>query len=85
LQQFARRSSAPARRRNAAYRRVHRKHGALAQRLGLPQPSYESIRLLVRDLRKARAAPGIGDVLLDITLRNKPPEATAWFAAVREG
>jgi len=64
---------------------LHRKLGALAQRLGLPQPSYESIRLLVRDLRKARAASGIGDVLLDITLRNKPPEATAWFAAVREG
>jgi hypothetical protein len=31
--------------------------------------------MLVRDERKRRAVPGIGDVLLDIALRNKPPEA----------
>jgi hypothetical protein len=54
---------------------LHRKLGDVAQHLGLAQPSYESVRLLVRDLRKDRAVPGIGEVLLDIALRNKPPDA----------
>lgn len=54
---------------------LHRKLGHVAQHLGLAQPSYESVRLLARDLRKRRAVPGIGDVLLDIALRNKPPDA----------
>lgn len=54
---------------------LHRRLGSLAQHLGLAQPSYQCVRLLVRDIRRGRAIPGIGDVLLDIALRNKPPEA----------
>jgi hypothetical protein len=54
---------------------LHRRLGDVAEHLGLAQPSYQRVRLLVHDLRKRRAAPGIGDVLLDIALRNKPPDA----------
>jgi hypothetical protein len=54
---------------------LHRRLGEVAGHLGLAQPSYERVRMLVRDLRTRRAVPGIGDVLLDIALRNKPPDA----------
>jgi hypothetical protein len=54
---------------------IHRRLGAVAGELGLAQPSYQRVRLLVRDLRVGRAVPGIGDVLLDIALQNRPPEA----------
>ena len=54
---------------------IHRRLGAVAEKLGLAQPSYQRVRLLVRELRSARAEPGVGEVLLDIALRNKPPEA----------
>jgi hypothetical protein len=53
---------------------LHRNLGIVAEHLGLAQPSYESVRLLVRDLRKHRAVPGIGGVLLDIALRHTPPD-----------
>jgi hypothetical protein len=54
---------------------LHRTLGTVAENLGLPQPSYQRVRLIVRDIRRGRAEPGVGDVLLDIALRNKPPEA----------
>ena len=54
---------------------VHRRLGAVAEHLGLAQPSYQCVRLIVRELRAGRARPGIGDLLLDIALQNKPPEA----------
>jgi len=38
-------------------------------------PATSACDLLVREIRRGRAIPGIGDVLLDIALRNKPPEA----------
>ncbi len=47
----------------------------MAEELGLPRPSYQAVRLLVRELRAGRSVPGIGDVFLDIALRNRPPEA----------
>lgn len=48
---------------------------AAAENLGLARPSYESIRRLVHQLRARRRDPGIGEVLLDIDLRRRPPEA----------
>jgi len=54
---------------------IHRRLGVVAEHLGLAQPSYQRVRLLVRELRAGRAVPGIGEVLLDIALQNKPPEA----------
>jgi hypothetical protein len=53
------------------YRRVAR----LAERLGLPRPSYESIRRVAHQLRACKSGPTIGQVLLDIDLRRRPPEA----------
>jgi len=53
---------------------IHRRVGAVAGHLGLAQPSYQCVRLLVREIRAGRAVPGLGDVLLDIALRNKAPE-----------
>ena len=55
---------------------VYRRFGAEADRLGLPRPSYERIRVLVHELRAAREPePGYGEVLLDIALRNRPARA----------
>jgi hypothetical protein len=53
------------------YRRV----AALAERLGLPRPSYESIRRVAHEIRARKRNPGIGEVLLDIDLRRRPPQA----------
>jgi len=53
------------------YRRV----AGLAERIGLPRPSYESIRRLAHQIRAGKRQPGIGEVLLDIDLRRRPPEA----------
>jgi len=58
---------------------IHRRVGTVAGHLGLAQPSYQRVRLLVREIRAGRAAPGIGDVLLDIALKNKPPEAIVTY------
>jgi hypothetical protein len=54
---------------------LNRRLGAVAEHLGLARPSYQCVRLLAREIRRGRATPGIGDVLLDIALRNRPPEA----------
>jgi hypothetical protein len=53
------------------YRRVAR----LAERLGLPRPSYESIRRVVHAARGGKRDPTIGQVLLDIDLRRRHPAA----------
>jgi len=47
----------------------------LAEQLGLTRPSYEQVRTVVHDLRAAKRDPSIGQVLLDIDLRRRPPEA----------
>jgi hypothetical protein len=54
---------------------IHRRLGTVAEKLGLAQPSYQRVRLLVRQLRSGHEVPGIGEVLLDVALRNTPPEA----------
>jgi len=53
------------------YRRV----AALAERIGLTRPSYEQVRTVIHELRAAKRDPSIGQVLLDIDLRRRPPEA----------
>jgi hypothetical protein len=47
----------------------------LADELGLTRPSYEQARTIVHLLRSARRDPELGNVLLDITMRVRPPEA----------
>jgi hypothetical protein len=56
---------------------VNRRLGAEAWRLGLPRPSYQRVRVLVHQLRRIRArkGPSTGEVLFDIALRTRPPEA----------
>jgi hypothetical protein len=54
---------------------IARSVGALAEDIGLARPSYESIRRVVHALRARKRDPGIGEVLLDINLRRRPPEA----------
>jgi hypothetical protein len=53
------------------YRRV----SAVAEELGLTRPSYEQVRTLIHQLRARRRHPGIGEVLLDIDLRRRPPRS----------
>ena len=55
---------------------VYRRFGAEADRLHLPRPSYERVRVIVHELRAARAPePGYGGVLLDVGLRIRPVRA----------
>jgi hypothetical protein len=53
---------------------LNRRLGAVAERLGLAQPSYQCVRLLLRDLRMGRKRPGVGELLLDIALRTRSPD-----------
>jgi hypothetical protein len=53
---------------------TNRRIGALAGDLGLARPSYQQVRLLVKDHRCGRLRPTAGQVLLDIALRIRPPE-----------
>ena len=54
---------------------THRMLGFLADDLELTRPSYEQARTIVHLLRSARRSPALGQVLLDITMRVRPPEA----------
>ena len=67
--------------RYAPMAETNRRIGALAGDLGLPRPSYEQIRLLVKAHRRGRLEPGIGQVLLDIAFRARPPEALLDYLA----
>ena len=49
--------------------------GAEAERLGLPRPSYERVRVLTHELRAHRAESTTADVLWDVTWRVRPPDA----------
>lgn len=54
---------------------VYRRVAALASHLGLPRPSYEQIRVLVHEHRERGLAPTAGQLLLEVALRTRPPEA----------
>jgi hypothetical protein len=49
--------------------------GAEAERLGLPRPSYERVRVLTHELRARRADPTTAEVLWDVAWRVRPPDA----------
>jgi hypothetical protein len=49
--------------------------GAEAERLGLPRPSYERVRVLTHELRARRAEPTTAEVLWDVAWRVRSPEA----------
>jgi len=54
---------------------THRRIGLIADELGVPRPSYERIRCLVRMHRRRPLEPGIGETLLDVALQRRPPES----------
>jgi hypothetical protein len=49
--------------------------GKNAEELGLRRPSYEQVRLLVRESRSRPRRVSTGEVLLDVALRVRPPDA----------
>lgn len=53
---------------------ICRRIGARADKLGVPRPSYETVRVVVRRARR-RAQPSTAEVLTDIAFRVRPPEA----------
>jgi hypothetical protein len=53
---------------------ICRRVGRLAQRHGLPPPSYERVRTLVHASRALRGQ-GTAKVLLEVALRASPPDA----------
>jgi hypothetical protein len=54
---------------------TYREVSAIAEKLGLPRPSYEQIRTVLHQLRARKRDPAIGQILLDISFRRRPPEA----------
>jgi hypothetical protein len=54
---------------------THRAIGLVAEHLGLSRPSYQQTRVIVHQLRRRRRDPSVGQVLLDIAFRVKPPDA----------
>lgn len=54
---------------------LNRRLGAVADALSLSRPSYERVRLLVRDRRSGRyALPSSGQILLEIAARGRPAD-----------
>lgn len=49
--------------------------GREADRIGVPRPSYERVRLLVHESRRIRKGPSTVSVLADVAFRVRPPEA----------
>ncbi len=47
----------------------------IARELELIRPSYPQVRRIVHDARQRGRRPGVGDVLLDIAFRTRPPQA----------
>jgi hypothetical protein len=54
---------------------TNRRIGFLARDLGLTKPSYQQVRILVKEHRRGRLRPTAGQVLIDIAFRARPPEA----------
>jgi hypothetical protein len=54
---------------------ITRRVGELAGRLGLRRPSYEQVRKLAREHRARPRPPSTAEVLLDVALRVRPPDA----------
>jgi hypothetical protein len=54
---------------------VCRRVGSVAETIGAARPSYEEIRRTVHEVRRVRAQPTTAQILLDIDLRRRPPQA----------
>jgi hypothetical protein len=67
--------------RDLSFAEINRRVGRTAEGLGLPRPSYESVRLLVRAARELRAGPDTLEVVTDVWFRARPPQALLDHAA----
>jgi hypothetical protein len=54
---------------------VNRRLGRAADRLGLPRPSYERVRVLVHELRATQRRPSTLELVVGISMRTRPPDA----------
>ena len=54
---------------------TYREVAAVAEKLGVSRPSYEQVRTILHELRGRKRDPAIGQILLDISFRRRPPEA----------
>lgn len=54
---------------------VWRAVGAAAERLDVPRPSYECVRLVVMAERRRRSEPTTTEVVVDVVVRSRPPDA----------
>jgi hypothetical protein len=54
---------------------TNRRVGIVAAELGLPRPSYEQVRRVVKRAREYGRYPSTGEVLLEIAFRTRPPTA----------
>jgi hypothetical protein len=52
---------------------TYRKVGREAERLGLPRPSYQRVRVLVHSARRARSRPTTASLLVDAALNVRHP------------
>ncbi|HET7045981.1 MAG TPA: hypothetical protein VFI37_14125 [Gaiellaceae bacterium] len=54
---------------------IRRRVGDEADRLGLPHPSYETVRRIAREWRTRPRYPTAAEVLADVAFRVRPPDA----------
>ena len=54
---------------------IYRRLGNEADRLRLPRPSYQRIRVLLHQARRIRRQPSTAQVLFDVCFRARPPIA----------
>jgi hypothetical protein len=54
---------------------TYREVSAVAKELELARPSYEQVRTVLHQLRARQRDPAIGQILLDISLQRRHPEA----------
>ena len=54
---------------------INRRLGLVAEALGLTRPSYQQVRVIVHQLRSQSRSPRVGETLLEISFRVKPPTA----------
>lgn len=59
--------------RDLSFAEINRRVGVKAEAFGLPRPSYQTVRVLVRAARELRAGPGTVEVLADVALRARSP------------
>ena len=54
---------------------VHRRVAALASQLGYVRPRYQQTRVLVHEHRRTGLAPTADQILLEVALKTRPPQA----------